>query len=212
MNSLEKFNNLMKMAKEISSSNPDGLLDFARALARSIQSEYILRVAESSSHIPPKIQFKENFFFRAPGYLWLQEYKVIPNPRVLINLSRDPIFPYPWNRGKYSSAISEIGDGKLKGGWRYIPSNHRVSVLLPWGVAIVEGGNHSIMAGILSGEGELVASDVFDLAPLFKDYRCDGKHFVSSRLGVKKAPVGDHRIGALFEVGRLMAENGISFA
>lgn len=70
---------------------------------------------------------------------------------------------------------------------------------------MVGGGNHSIAAGILGQEGYLVPADVMDLSPLFDRVDCDGIHFLDKQTRQPIARVANERMGAFFEIGRLMS-------
>src|SRR5690606_8546461 len=100
-------------------------------------------------------------------------------------LARDPVLPWAWNRTSYMSALATIGshDGQYgKKRWRQ-DFNHKVDLWLPWGIGFVAGGNHSITAGILAADGELVPCNAYDMCFLFDELRCDGTRFHDQRTG-----------------------------
>ena len=105
----------------------------------------------------------------------------------------------------YTNALWSIGAQKGFDAWTQ-DGNHRLSVLLPWGIAFVHGGNHSIAAGILAGEGTLLAEEVLDATSLLDLVSCDGQHYRSKSTGKAIARVQDHRRAAVFEIGRLILE------
>ncbi|GAB3261439.1 hypothetical protein GCM10027296_35460 [Chitinimonas naiadis] len=117
--------------------------------------------------------------------------------------------PTPWNRDRYELALATIGSAKGQGVWRQ-DLNHTISVWLPWGIAFVTGGNHSITAGILAGEGVIVANEVYDLARIFDLVACDGYEYKDVRSGQVVGLVNDYRRAAVFEIGRLMLRDSYS--
>lgn len=82
--------------------------------------------------------------------------------------------------------------------------NHSVHLWLPWGIGFVYGGNHSIAAGILAGEGEVIPEKVYDMSHLLDSLHCDGAYFYEADNGEKVEAVIDVRRAAVFEIGRLM--------
>lgn len=206
-----QFDHLMKMAEEIACKNPNALIDFIRALLRPIQSEHLIAVAEREIHTAPNSINDWSFFFNLLefGRFSVGKYQVNPSPKVIVHLARDPVLPTPWHRDRYCDALAYIGTGKLLKQWKQDVTNHRVSVWLPWGIVFVGGGNHSIAAGILAGEGTLEATEVFDLRPLLDQVECDGHHYLDRVTKANLAAVTDYRRAAVFEIGRLMQYYGV---
>ena len=71
-------------------------------------------------------------------------------------------------------------------------------------VRFVRGGNHSITAGILAGEGTVIPEHVYDMSWLFELVRTDGNHWFVD--GQKAEAVKSGRSAAVFEIGRLLTE------
>lgn len=61
-----------------------------------------------------------------------------------------------------------------------------------------------MMAGVLSGRGEVVPGETFDLSPLFEHVRCDGSTFRRVHDGSVINRVNEPEWAAIFEIGRLM--------
>lgn len=74
---------------------------------------------------------------------------------------------------------------------------------LPWRIGFVRGGNHSITAGILAGEGTLIPAQVWDMSFLFERIKTDGIHWYVD--GKKTETVKSWRTAAVFEIGRLIS-------
>lgn len=208
---IEQFNMVMEVARKISLSNPDALRNLIFALLRPLQSEHLLAVAECQDHQAPDAINGSSFFFTNHSLFshsdhWIQDY-----PIVELNLACTPIFPTPWDRDRYARALALIGHGKPLGDWRQEP-NHVVSLWLPWGIGFVSGGNHSISSGILGGEMvSIVPHEVFDFSPVLNLVESDGATYRSKQYGEVLAEVTDHRIAAVFEIGRLIIQHRVDF-
>ena len=81
--------------------------------------------------------------------------------------------------------------------------------IYPIGLTIVYNGNHSSLSGILKGEGTIQANQTYDLVPTYDYMYFDGIYFRNKINDEKLYKVERFEIGALYEIGRLLAENGI---
>ena len=79
------------------------------------------------------------------------------------------------------------------------------------GVSWVNRGNHSIAAGIIQGAGTLIPESVTDISNVYDYVRCDGRHFIRSEDSSVIAPVRNAEFAAIFEIGRMMRDNHLSF-
>lgn len=206
----EKFAQLMAFAEEVAALNPRGLIDLARLYLRPLQTELLFSCAERPLHsaraeVTPENLFMPDLRLNLAGH-W--NYPQLESNSFQINLATDPVLPCPWHRKRYSSAIAYIGDGKEMGSWEQ-DSNHRLIVLQPWGIACVAGGNHSIASGILGGQGTLTPTEVWDMYRLLETVVCDGRHYLETKTKKPICEMSDHRIGALFELGRLMRRHRV---
>ena len=113
------------------------------------------------------------------------------------------VLPWPWSLPRYIDNVSRIGVHKGKP-WKQDKSNHYVDLWLPWRIGFVRGGNHSITAGILAGEGTLIPEHVYDMSWLFELVRSDGNLWF---IGYQKVEVVKScRSAAVFEIGRLFTK------
>lgn len=200
----DAFANLMSMAKKIAEHNPAGLSEFVRALLRPVQAEHLIAVAERGDHKAPDCLNKLEFFFELPLVAESLEFYLRDKPEIWVDLSKDIVLPTPWKRDGYANALANIGAGRVMGAWAQDTLNHSVSVWLPWRIAFVTGGNHSITAGILAGEGRLLANEVFDLSPIFARVVCDGRTYRETGTQRVIGEVLCPRRAAVFEIGRMM--------
>lgn len=120
-----------------------------------------------------------------------------------VDLAKDLVLPTPWVRSRFVAALRCIGVGRAWGAWQQDP-NHSVELVLPWRFALVSGGNHSITAGILAQEGTLEVSSVLDLTPLLSRVYCNGDFFICQQSNERIARAKNGRVGAVFEIGRLL--------
>lgn len=80
-------------------------------------------------------------------------------------------------------------------------------------VAWVYGGNHSITAGIVRGEGEIETPLVYDFSALYKHVKCDGRRFERKHDSKVLSRVKSVEWAGIFEIGRLLVEadyNGLA--
>lgn len=203
------FHHIMSMAGKIATDSPEGLRELVRALLRPLQSELMVAVAERSNHEAPRDIRSLDFFFNLNEVAESSEFYLRGKPVVRVELSNDIVLPAPWRRNRFASALANIGTGKKNGTWSP-DTNHSVTVWWPWRIAFVTGGNHSITAGILQGEGALIADEVYDLTPLFDRVTCDGKVYREAGTGRVIGQVTDPRRAAVFEIGRLMVKAGLT--
>ncbi len=213
---VDTFRTLMFTANQIAKQNPAALSSLICAILRPEQSELLLGAGERGQDACEKVD-GYSFFFES---LWdvyetteLRPIKREPSHHRIL-LARDLVLPCPWNSGRYIDALSNIGEGKIDqdgadlknygGRWRQ-DDNHAVELWLPWRIGFVTGGNHSIAAGILAGEGSLIPHRVYDFDFIFDCVTCDGREYRFGGSREKMVPVKDVRRAAVFEIGRLIA-------
>ncbi|NDU91659.1 MAG: hypothetical protein G3I10_03480, partial [Ferrovum sp.] len=189
---------------------------------RPMQSEYLLAVAELGQDAVSEID-ADVFFGKAAKDRIYGRDGVTPRGVELdpshfrLLLARDIVLPWAWHQQRYVNALATIGAGKCdpedggvhhQGAWKMDAFNHVVTLWLPWGIGFVSGGNHSITAGILAAEGELIPTEAYDMGHLLDEVHCDGHHYIETATGRLVGKVGCHRRAAAFELGRLMRDTG----
>jgi hypothetical protein len=207
-----EFNHIMTFSHELAENNPEALIDLVRILLRPLQSELLLSAIKNRKHeARGQIECYKFFMPTGPTNIQMPWSKVQLNSNeFMVHLNRDPILPCPWHRDRYVSALANIGSGKSLGSWKVDRNNHFISVWLPWGIAFVGGGNHSIGAGIVAGEGIVRPNEVYDMGDMLEKIRCDGEHYRSILDDRILSSVSDQKIGALFEIGRLLRAHKIT--
>lgn len=124
-------------------------------------------------------------------------------------MATDLILPWPWARDRLAGALCNIGTGRPWGPWR-ADENHSLLLWLPLGIAWVNGGNHSLAAGIARGEGRVTAEETWDMRAVYDHVACDGRRFARRHDGAYLGLVRDPFAAALFEIGRRMVDHGVT--
>lgn len=192
------------------------ILDVIRILGKNLQTKYMLRLLKSYEPLP-KIDFWDitfNLTLCIDGRkicIYDLVEKVGDKNSKTIQLKKDLVLPSAWNRDRLIDNISSIGKGRWGGVWKQHDSNHLVEVWLPTGVCWVNNGNHSITTGIAQGEGEIVTDSVYDISNLYKYIYCDGIHYRYIKDNSVLNSVKNVEFAAIFEIGRMMVEHGISY-
>lgn len=205
-----EFTHLVELAHDVASKDPRGLIDVVRLYTRPLQTDLLLSCAQNELHGATS-EIKPSHLFMPSVQLKLTDhwhYPQLDAERFQVNLARDPVLTCPWHRERYGDAFARIGTGKKSGAWEQ-DNNHSIAVILPWGIACVFGGNHSIAAGILGGEGDVTPCEAWDMAGLLARVRCDGLHYIETDSEKPICEMHDPKMGAVFEVGRLMKRHGV---
>lgn len=211
-----RFFRRMAMAKEIVERHPPALNTLIRMVGRTVQARALERItcAQDGGSVP-SLDWPQLFFhFRGPltddgATLSSLAFQEIPQ-RYRLALGRDLVIPWPWEPSRIQNAISYIGFGRESGPWTQ-DANHRVHLLLPIGIGLVHGGNHSIATGIANSEGWVVNSTASDLAALYAHIRFDGHRYRRCADDAAIPGTPDEYMGAIFEIGRLMVQHQVAF-
>jgi|EndMetStandDraft_2_1072991.scaffolds.fasta_scaffold10680_6 hypothetical protein len=212
---LARLQKILFIAEQICDENPEALRSYIYLLGRKLQSDFMLRAVslldENSMPdlVPKEVWFNEHGPLTETGegmYRLIQEVEASQT----MHLQRDLVLPWPWNISRVISALTNIGEVRASNAWKQDTSNHRVTVWLPLGIGWIYGGNHSTMAGIVQGAGQLEASTVYDMSALFKLVRFDGTNFIRTHDGAVISTPVDFEFACIFEVGRLMHKRGIN--
>lgn len=210
----EEFENIMELAEEALRRDPALLIDLVRLLGRGLQARRLALAPKAWGDVTerPGIPYEQVWFsetepitpdgtslFSLQGRMGVDETHVV-------RLGRDLVLPLAWKRERLLDSLAYIGPGRTFGPWKQDPYNHRVELWLPMRVAWVNGGNHSITAGIARGEGEIETDLVYDLAALYEHVWCDGRKFRRRHDGGVLSKVKSPEWAAIFEIGKLLVE------
>ena len=196
----KRFDHLLSVAKKLP---VNALPDLIRAIVRPVQSDFLLAVAEEGTDARPDMTPQEFFFDGLRQVLYYEKMKdgELNGADYPLLLASDMVLPWPWSLSRYINNVSYIGAHKGTP-WAQDNINHYVDLWLPWRIGFVRGGNHSITAGILAGEGTVIPQHVYDMSYLFELVLTDGIHWFID--GQKAATVKSGRSAAVFEIGRLL--------
>lgn len=204
---------VLKCSDSSQRSTRDVLMDIIGILGRSIQARYLSHLlfkrSEDStlnSILPENFLFHEykTIIYKGKDLLKFSDIKIpIENERY-ISLEKDIVLPWPWKRNRLINCIGTIGD------WRQ-DENHSIELWLPIGISWVKGGNHSIATGIIRNEGEIKPEKVYDISKVYEYVSCDGYNYIRKQDNTILSPVNSIELAAIFEIGRIMKDNAISF-
>lgn len=207
---------LADMANGITENHP--LLDVVRILGRPLQTQYLTQIlfTERLAQDVPAIDWRHFMFgiydeITVDGKITLDLMEQIEDVEKEIILGRDLILPCPWDRARSINSLVNIGKNRIMGEWKQDFLNHDVTLWLPMGIAWVGGGNHSIAAGIIKSTGKIKPEYIYDIRKVYDYVYCDGKNYIRKDDGKIIAPVNNIEFAAIFEIGRIMIERGISF-
>lgn len=216
---LHRFQKLMRAVDEIVEINKFALSSLTRSVARSLQTRRLTKALQAHQHAALVSADFDKLFF--PTYrpitpdgqslddMIYQQTDVPDKKYFRLRLAKDVVLPWAWHRSRLVTALATIGESKKKGKWRS-DHNHRVQLLLPFGLGLVHGGNHSLVAGIVDGEGEVIAESL-DIGVAYKHIAYDGFAFRRIHDGkVLNAPI-EEEPGILFEIGRRMLDLGVQY-
>lgn len=125
-----------------------------------------------------------------------------------INLSKDAVLVFAWNQDRFVKNLITIGEN-VGNKFEYQENNHMATYIYPLGLTIVDNGNHSTLSGILKGEGVIQVTQTYDLEPTYDYMYFDGIYFRKKENDEIIHKVNRFELGALYEIGRLLAKEGI---
>jgi hypothetical protein len=205
----EIFKNVIEFANTLARTDQQPLFELVKLLLRPLQSSRMASVVERPVHAAGSGIRSWTFFMgEKHSHLFLNNFvRIDGKEEFKVRLTSDVLLPSPWSRVGMASALANIGTGKPHGPWRQ-DSNHYLELWLPWRIAFVIGGNHSIAAGIIAGEGELIPRYVYDMSQVLDIVSCDGANYRFHQTGTAITKVANQRIAAVFEIGRLIQSFG----
>ncbi|MBX3059463.1 MAG: hypothetical protein KF770_23670 [Anaerolineae bacterium] len=205
-----KLANFLAEAQQIAISNPATLIELIRVLGKQVQWQLITDLFYWQTDRPIDLVELQTYLFfdpqapLTPDGKSLYDLGQIKHTRQELSMGKDIILAQPWSVDKLYRAFRMIGNGKSSGRWQQ-DGNHRIELWEPLHIAWVNGGNHSISAGMLQGEGSIVPVDVYDISGVFPYVRCDGEFYFRTYDNLKIGRVESVEFAAIFEIGRILA-------
>lgn len=209
------FAAILALADELVARRPEALVELVALIGRRLQSTYLTGVlarpdeGERVEEAGPSSLWFDDRLPLTPDGRKLDDLRISVAGEHIVNLATDFVLPWPWARGRLVGALSNIGAGRPWGPWR-ADENHSLLLWLPLGIAWVNGGNHSLAAGIARGEGRVAAEETWDMRAVHDHIACDGRRFARCHDGAYLGPVRDPYAAALFEIGRRMDAHGVT--
>lgn len=207
-----EFENILNIAEKLASMpNPiPRLHDLQKLIMRPIQALHMSDAYRKPAHgaIDSLDDFKSFGIDSLPTlqkgfveFLWYS-CKAKESDIPTANLASDIVLPTPWSQSSMVNMLGFLGQHR---GLRPFKEedNHRLSWWYPLNIFWVQNGNHSIMQGILVGEGLITPVSGYDLTPLYNEVRFDGKFWVDrtgEQIGCPRYP----ELGYVYEIGRLI--------
>lgn len=190
----------------------DTIFFFVKIYADKINCKLNDEVITSGGYIEDEKRFPLGEFYE------LNKKSVKTETDFTVSLARDPVITNIWNSDRLVSSLNDVAT--IENPWQQDKNKHAFRLFLPMGLTEVFNGNHSTNSGIITGTGKLqfVTSDsssgyngeVWDLSHLYNDYYYDGYEY-RSRSNSKIHITGSFESGCIFEIGRIIHRNEISF-
>jgi len=214
-NTQRKFQNALHFAKALlrppsaRSQQDHPLLDFVRLIGKGLQAQYLPNIIYTADRPSlPEANFATLGCGMSIGDLYDCLVRVDDTrPR---RVCKDLLLPFPWDGQKLMCDMAHIGPGKKWGDWQK-NVNHHIELWLPLGLGWVHSGDHSLVVAIMQESAQVMADEVFHMGPLLETYYCDGEFYRRQEDDSIVGPVQCLEIAVLFELGRLMQENDLSF-
>lgn len=220
----EKFDNIMRFAIELldeydrktknsikeASNHP--IFNLVRLLGKNLEYELMKEMIVNNNE--PKVDVREVLFDMSDSRILGNEQRYTYFKKVefkkSIELKKEVVLPWPWDRRRLLSSMCNFGTELLCGEWKEDKLNHYIELWLPLGICWVKGGNHSITTGILQGEG-YITPKVYDISRYYEKVICDGSYYRLKQDNIKLSKVKNIEFATIFEIGRLIKEKGINF-
>ncbi|GEM05957.1 hypothetical protein HMI01_29450 [Halolactibacillus miurensis] len=123
-----------------------------------------------------------------------------------ISPSETLVFSFPWNKQRMIDAFKEIGEA-VGNKWEHQPINHKVCLIKPLNIAVIENGYHSSSINIITNESPFKVTSCLDLTPIYNEIFTDGVYFFDKKSSTKLAPVRSVEMAAIFEIGRIILDD-----
>ncbi len=150
-------------------------------------------------------------YFKSENKIYYSDCATIEdNEKIEISLKDNLVIPVAWNMSRFETTITAIGID-CGNPFEFQRLNHMSMLFLPIGVTIVHNGNHSILSGILKREGVIHPTEIVNLASLYEKIRFDGTYYKDIESDQIIQVVKNFELGAIYEIGRLLIKNDITF-
>lgn len=213
-----EFTEILSFAKDlINDGRENRMNDVIRSLGGGYQFELINNIIKKSGHQINSINNIMDLFFdtnRCNYYFHkssdsgreIVNSEDCREDNILISPNEILVFSFPWNKQRLIDAFKEIGE-VVGNKWEHQPINHKVCLIKPLNIAVIENGYHSSSINIITNESSFKVTSCLDLTPVYEEIFTDGAYFYDKKSSEKIAPVKTVEMAAIFEIGRIMSEN-----
>ncbi|MFA0813392.1 DUF6710 family protein [Microbulbifer epialgicus] len=213
-NSQETLQLLLRRAKKMAAlGQKEALEDLQRLALRQIQSRHMVDAYLKPDHhaIDPLSEWNDVGITFIPSIkkslidFLLDGRRINKGLLPTAKLGRDIVLPTCWHPFSIIHMLGKIGEGRKCGMWSQDP-NHSIHYWYPLNIFWVAGGNHSITQGILLAEGEVKASEGYNLSDLYKYVFFNGDSWIDADSGATLGIPRYKEIGYVYEVGRFICQ------
>ena len=182
------------------------LKDLRKVFLRKIQSDQIALSYMSPVHSAPNAIFYPQLFGTALSEVAI-EMEEITIKKETLNLAQDCVMPTPWHPKSMKANIGIYGLGNGRRPWIHQPLNHKVKWIPTFAIGIVEGGNHSLTAAVITNElTHLNIKESCDLSKMFESYYFDGRAYKEKGSRKFSSIPEISEFGIVFELSRKIHE------
>lgn len=200
----------------------DELKNLIVALGKQTQLQMISDVFETNSGFVNKdFFFLQDMFFNLE---LLKKYMNLDDPYVRIesgqkiDLKTNLVFSQPWSRKRINECFRSIAyneennESEWEQQFNGPDDPHAVKYIEPFGISVVQAGNHSIAVGILREGGKMIATESASWEQLISKVISDGDnyYFLHDHGKVKISKVKNYTFALIWEIGRLILQKDTS--
>jgi|GEM_PF-5790179 len=166
--------------KEIINSMTDNeIRSFCNQLCRSISLRYASHLIKNDKHGGIAQMRSDQLFidfytiYRCYHFYELSKSSI---PEHDVDLSSSGILTFVWDKERLEGRFI---DGRKNGfKWKYDSLNHYVTLIKPFNIYIVTGGNHSIFYGMFYSSGSIKCNNAIDYTNMLKHFNLTEKYFI----------------------------------
>lgn len=182
-NKKNKLNNICLNAEKLLEN--DNELDthtiymIIKALTNLEYNKEIYDTLSNEKKHKPVIKFYD--LFPTSDYLYKKDGKSITFLDIMysnqlpiyetVKLGYDPVYACPWNTERLINNMNNI-----TGLWKQ-DENHDPLLFLPYGITIINSGNHSATVGYLRNQGQLNVDKVYNISEVHRYVYTDGIYY-----------------------------------
>ena len=154
---------------------------FCKQLCRSISLRYASHLIKYDNH-NGIAQMRDDQLFLDLNTLYRDypSYYLSKSPieEHNVDLSSSGILTFVWDKDRFDGRLIDGRKNDFK--WMYDSINHYVTLIKPFDIYIVTGGNHSIFYGMFYSGGAIKCNNAIDYTNMLKEFNITEKYFIDS--------------------------------